>query len=711
MSSRPPRPPADAPAAERMGWLVAELNHHSRLYHEHNAPEIEDWAYDQLFRELEALEEAHPELAREDSPTRRVGDKAVDELPPFVHEIPMLSLQNGYRREEGEPDEGLGPFVDLVLFERGKPERLGGLRRQLGEDAPAVIDYVVEPKLDGLAMELVYEDGVFVAGGTRGDGSVGEDVTHNLRTLPSIPARLDGGPAGRLTVRGEVLFDLPGFERLNEQRAAKGLKRFENPRNAAAGLMRQLDPAQTRGAPLVFWAHSAGVNPAPPPTHWELLEQFRAWGFKVNPLSRRCAGLDAVIEAVRDLEGRRSELDYEIDGAVVKVDPVSLQDALGFVTRSPRWALAFKYPPPRVRTRLDRVEFSVGRTGAVTPVACLAPARVGGVTVRNATLHNEHQMRRVLGLRVGDLVEIRRAGDVIPEVVAVVPEEGREARPLVAYPEACPDCGTALLREPNPDDPDKVTWRCPNELGCPAQVRRALLHFASRPCMDIEGLGEKLVDQLVAKELVRRAPDIYRLEAERVAGLERMGKLSAANLLAAIDTSRARPLDRCIMALGIRQVGESTARDLARRFGTIEALMAANEEDLLSVEGIGPIVARSVASFWAESKNRDLVAELQGLGVRFAPLADARPAGVAATLTGKTFVITGTLPSMSRDEAKRRIEAAGGKVAGSVSKKTDFLLAGSDAGSKLDKARELGVAVIDEAEWVRMLAPAATEES
>jgi DNA ligase (NAD+) len=601
--------------------------------------------------------------------------------------------------------------VDLVLFERGKPDRLGGIRRQLAEDAPAVIDYVVEPKLDGLAMELVYEDGVFVAGGTRGDGSVGEEVTHNLKLLPSVPLRLRAAPAGKLTVRGEVLFDLPGFERLNEQRAAKGLRRFENPRNAAAGLMRQLDPRLTQGAPLVFWAHSAGVLRDSGTSHWTLLERFREWGFKVNPLSRRCAGLDAVIDAVADIEVKRAQLDYEIDGAVVKVDSAALRDALGFVTRSPRWALAFKYPPARVRTRLDHVEFSVGRTGAVTPVACLVPARVGGVTVRNATLHNEHQMQRVLGLREGDLVEIRRAGDVIPEVIAVIDEDGRLDRPLLQYPTACPDCGAALGREPNPDDPDKVVLRCPNELGCPAQVRRALQHFASRLCMDIEGLGEKLVDQLVTREMVTRPADIYRLEVGPLAELERMGRLSAANLVSAIDVSRGRGLDKCIMALGIRQVGESTARDLARRFGTIDALMVATEADLLSVDGVGPIVAKSVAEFWSRERNRVLVGELQSLGVRFAPIATARAEGTAATLAGKTFVITGTLPSMSRDDAKRRIEAAGGKVSGSVSKKTDFLLAGSDAGSKLDKAQELGVAVIDEAEWMRMLAPAATEEA
>lgn len=697
-SSLPRTPEA---AAARIAELVPLVAHYNRRYHEDAVSEIPDWEYDRLYRELEGLEAEFPELVQPDSPTRIVGSKPVDALPSFTHEVPMLSLQNGYRKAPEEEEYALGPYEDLVLFERGSPKRPGGIRNQLREDAPEVIDYVVEPKLDGLAMELVYEGRRFVRGGTRGDGVTGEDVTHNLLGNSTIPRVLPDSAPDRLTVRGEVLFHLPGFERMNAAREARGEKRFENPRNAAAGMMRQLDPAPARAAPLVFFAHSAGVMDEPPPTHHELLDQFAEWGFRTNPLNRVCHGLDEVTAAVAAIEAARPELEFELDGAVVKVDSLALQDALGFVTRSPRWALAFKFPPAQVRTKLERVEFSVGRTGAVTPVACLAPARVGGVTVRNATLHNEHQMARVLGLREGDTVVIQRAGDVIPEVVEAVDEPGREERPLVAYPESCPACGHGLVREANPKEPEKVTIRCPNALGCPAQVRAALIHFASRLAMDIEGLGEKLVDQLVTAGLVSHPADIYRLEKGRLAELERMGEKSAQNLVDAIDLSRSRGLDRCLMALGIPMVGESTARDLARRFGTIDALLEASEESLRGIEGIGEKVASSVAAFFRDERARRLVAELRELGVQFTPV--ATPAAAGTAVAGKTFVLTGTLPSMSRDHAKQRIEAAGGKVAGSVSKKTDYVVAGEDAGSKLARAQELGVLVIDEAEMLRLL--------
>lgn len=667
---------------ERMDWLVAELNRHNALYHQQNAPVISDWAYDTLYRELEDLEARRPDLLRDDSPTKKVGWAPIEELTPFVHEVPMLSLQNGFRRTE----EGEDPYQDLRDFE-------DRLRRVLGDEAPTSIRYVVEPKLDGLAMELVYEDRKFVRGGTRGDGVVGEDVTHNLRTIRTIPRSLPPEAPAKLSVRGEVLFDLRGFEEMNAKRVAAGDKAFENPRNAAAGTMRQLDPKSAKERPLLFWAHSAGAMPRGAVSHHDVLDDFRAWGFQVNPLNRVCEGLDAAIEAVAEIEARRQDLPYEIDGAVVKVDSLALQDALGFVTRSPRWALAFKYPPPEVVTRLEDVAFSVGRTGAVTPVAVLAPARVGGVTVRNATLHNEHQMRRVLGLRVGDQVVIRRAGDVIPEVVRTVDEPGRDARPLVAYPETCPVCGGHLVREPNPKEPDKVLIRCPNGLACPAQARGGILHFASRLCMDVQGLGEKLVDQLVSTGLVKVPSDLYALDKERLAGLERMGDTSAQNLLAQIDTSRARPLDRCVMALGVPMVGEATARDLARHFGTIDALMAASEEQLDAVFGIDKKVAGAIATFFREPRNVEEIARLRERGVRFVEV--ARPAG-GGKLAGKTFVLTGTLPSMTREEAKAKIEAAGGKVAGSVSKKTDWVVAGAEAGSKLDKAKELGVAVVDQ---------------
>ncbi|MBM4366855.1 MAG: NAD-dependent DNA ligase LigA [Deltaproteobacteria bacterium] len=678
----------------RVDWLVAELNRHNRLYHEQNAPEIPDWEYDRLFRELEAIEAAHPGLARPDSPTRRVGSSPVAELRPFAHEVPMLSLQNGYRREEGDHTWG-GPYEDLLEWERGKPERLGGLRRQLGEDAPATIHYVVEPKLDGLAMELVYDNGKLVAGGTRGDGETGEDVTHNLLTIASVPRSLRGAPEGRLAVRGEVLFDLGGFERMNNEREARGEKRFENPRNAAAGTMRQLDPELARGRPLMFFAHSAGEKLPGAATHGEVLDRFAAMGFAVNPLNRRCAGIEQVIAAVAELEARRADLPYEIDGAVVKVDDLALQGALGFVTRSPRWALAFKYPPAKVHTRLNSVLFSVGRTGAVTPVAQLEPVRVGGVTVRNASLHNEHQMVRVLGLRLGDTVEIQRAGDVIPEVVRVVPSVGRDGLSPAAYPEACPDCGHALVRElSDPKKPEMVLIRCPNTLGCPAQRLAALRHFAARGTMDIEGLGEKLLELLIARGFVSRPSDIYRLHERReeLVALDRMGALSVQNLLDAIEASKQRPLERGLMALGVPSVGESTAKDLARAFRGIEAVMDASVEALDAVPGIAEPTAVGIREFFADARNREEVERLCTLGVAFVP--PAAPA--SASLGGKTFVLTGTLPTLSRDQAKAMIEGAGGKVSGSVSKKTDFLVAGTEAGSKLDRAQELGVPVIDE---------------
>ncbi len=683
----------------RMNTLVDELLRHNRLYHQENRAEISDLEYDARFRELEALEARFPLLVRADSPTRKVGFTAVAELTPFTHEIPMLSLANGYHK--AAPTWG-DAWEDIVEFERGKSDRPGGIRRILGDAAPAVIAYVVEPKLDGLAMELVYQDGVFVAGGTRGDGQVGEDVTHNLRTIANLPKRLVGAPRGRLSVRGEVLFDLAGFERMNQEREARGERRFENPRNSAAGTIRQLDPAQAAGRPLHFYAHSAGLHPDAPASHWELLAQFRAWGFTVSPLCRRCEGLAEVIAAVQDIERARAELPYEIDGAVLKVDDVGLQDTLGFVTRSPRWAMAFKYLPAQVQTRLEGVLFSVGRTGQVTPVAQLQPVRVGGVTVRNASLHNEHQMQRVLGLRHGDSVVIPRAGDVIPEVVAAVDEPGREAREPVVYPTACPDCGHPLVRSlADEARPEMVHVACPNSFGCPSQVEGALRHFASRLAMDIEGLGEKLVAQLVAAGLAKRPSDLYALAGRReaVLGLERMGEASAQNLLDGIEASKARPLERCLLALGVPMVGESTAKDLARYFRDIDAIVLADVPALDAVPGIAETTATAIHGFFADPGNRDEVARLKAAGVQFVP----PPAPASGGLSGKTFVLTGTLPSYSREAMKARLEAAGGKISGSVSRKTDYVVAGADAGSKLDKARELGVAVLDEAGALALL--------
>ncbi len=663
-------------AVSRYGWLVSELNRYSKLYHEHNVSEIPDPEYDALYRELEELEARHPELRQPDSPTQRVGGAPQPGLKPFVHEVPMLSLQNAFT--SGEIEE----------FDRR-------IRRQIGGGS-SHFRYQVEPKLDGLAMELVYENGTFVRGGTRGDGQTGEDVTHNLRTIPSVPLQLANAPAGRLSVRGEVLFDLPGFERMNDRREREGERRFENPRNAAAGTMRQLDPKMVKGRPLHFYAHSAGGMPEglTAGAQSELSAEFARWGFKVNPLNVVVEGVAAVLAAIESLRQQRGGLDYEIDGAVVKVDSFDLQDRLGFVTRSPRWAVAYKYPPERVQTVLEDALFSVGRTGAVTPVACLRPVRVGGVTVSRTTLHNEDELAR-LDLCVGDTVEVERAGDVIPKVVRVVVDEGHASRPRVRYPAVCPECGSPLVR-----DAEESATRCPNELECPAQVRRVIEHFASRLCMDIEGLGEKLVDQLVSAGLVRRPSDIFRLDVEALTRLDRMGTQSAQNLMRAIEKSRGRGLDRVVMALGIRHVGETTARDLARHFGTIDALMAASEADLTAVEGVGVTVAKSVTRFMADARNRDEIQALRALGVVFAPV--SAPRGVR--LGGKTFVLTGTFPSMGREEAKQLLEAAGAKVSGSVSKKTDYVVAGAEAGSKLDRARELNIAILDEAGMLSILA-------
>ncbi len=673
----------EAAAKSRIDHLVAEVARHNRLYHELDAAEIDDRAYDLLYRELELLEARFPELQRPDSPTLRVGGDAVSALQPFPHRVPMLSLANAFGEQE------------LREFE----ERI---RRFLGAAAPERIAYVVEPKLDGLACELVYEDGRLVGAGTRGDGQTGEDIVHNVRTMRSVPQKLVGDALPRyLSVRGEILFFLAGFEAMNAERVARGDKPFENPRNAAAGAVRQLDPKLAAERPLQFVAHSHGLveGVGPAPTHTAALARYAGWGLPINPLNVRVEGIDAVIAAIAALQARRNELPYEIDGAVVKVDEVELQEQLGFVTRSPRWAVAYKYPPPQVTTRLEAVTFQVGRTGAVTPVANLAPVRVGGVTVSRATLHNQDQVV-LLDLRVGDTVVVERAGDVIPRVVRAVDDEGHAGRPRPEFPRACPACGTELHR-----DPELAVIRCTNTLSCPAQLRAGLRHFAGRGAMDIEGMGQKLVDQLVDRGLVRRVSDLYALTRGQLLTLERMGAKSADNLLAARDVSRDRPLERCLVALGIPTVGEATARDLAKHFRSLDALMSASAADLSAVHGIGEVVAGEVASFFADPRHREELARLRELGVRFPSLPEAETLATARVegVADRTFVITGTLPTLERAEAEARILAAGGKVSGSVSKKTHFVVVGDKAGSKLAKATELGVPVIDEATLLRML--------
>jgi DNA ligase (NAD+) len=672
----------DAPtAAARLSQLVPELNEHARLYYERDAAVIDDRAYDLLYRELELIEARFPDLVREDSPTRRVGGAPVDTLEPFPHRVPMLSLANSFADQE------------LREFET----RIG---RILGDAAPERIAYVVEPKLDGLAIELVYEDGRLTGAGTRGDGQVGEDVLHNIRTIRSIPATLRGAELpSYVSVRGEVLYTLAGFEQMNRKRVAEGAKAFENPRNAAAGTIRQLDPRIAAERPLTFVAHSYGLIEGleEPDTHHEQLEQLKGWGIPVNPLNRRVEGIDAVIAAIGALGAQREDLGYEIDGAVVKVDDRGLQQILGFVTRSPRWAIAFKYPPPQVSTVLEAVTFQVGRTGAITPVANLRPVRVGGVTVSRATLHNEDQVRE-LDVREGDTVVIERAGDVIPRVVRAVPDDAHAARPAVAFPTTCPACGTEVHR-----DPEMAVIRCPNQLSCPAQLRAGLRHFASRGAMDVDGLGQKLIDQLVDRGLVKRVSDLYRLSRSQITSLERMGGKSADNLIAALEASKERPLGRCVVALGIPTVGEATARDLANHFGSIDALLAATPAQLCEVHGIGGVVAAEVHRFFADERHRAEIAALRELGVQFPEVAATDAAPTSTALAGLTFVITGTLPTMERAEAERRIVEAGGKCTGSVSKKTSYVVAGEKAGSKLTKAQALGVPVIDEGELVRLL--------
>jgi len=693
----------EAEATARVSELVVLLNRHNHLYHVLDSPEIEDREYDLLFAELSGLEGRFPDLQQDDSPTQRVGGAPIDGLTPFAHSVPMLSLANAFDPQDVRDFEARWDKRDASRMS-------GGLRyflRDSGLQIPETIDYVVEPKLDGLAMELVYEDGILVGAGTRGDGQVGEDVTHNMRTVATVPLRLHPPYPARLSVRGEVLYSLAGFAAMNAAREAAGDAPFKNPRNAAAGTVRQLDPTVAAQRPLMFLAHSAGEGFSPEETrnHSAIIARLQGMGFKVARDIQRCVGIEAVIEAIAHIGQVRDGLPYEIDGAVVKVDDLQLQEALGFVTRSPRWAVAYKYPAAVKRTRLNAIEFSVGRTGVVTPVAVMAPVNVGGVTVTHATLHNEHQMLRkpeyLGGLRVGDLIEVKRAGDVIPRVEAVIDEDGRSERPVGAYPSACPDCQSALVREENPDEPEKVIIRCPNALACRAQLQAGLKHFASRLAMDVEGLGEKLIAQLVAEGMVGRFSDLYLLEAGALSGLDRMAKKSADNLVSALETSKSRPLSCAVYALGIRHVGEATARDLVAHFRTIDALMVASPADLSAVNGVGPEVARSVHAFFESEAAQREVARMQEAGVQF----PAEPEAVASegAALDFTFVLTGTLPTMSRDEAKRKIQAAGGKVTGSVSSKTDYLVAGEAAGSKLDKATRLGVSVIDEAALLAML--------
>ncbi|HEY6000384.1 MAG TPA: NAD-dependent DNA ligase LigA [bacterium] len=662
---------------KRVEELRRVLEHHNHQYYVLDTPEISDAAYDRLLRELQELEAAHPELADPGSPTQRVGAPPAAAFAPVRHRLPMLSLQNSFTAEE------LGEFDRRV-------------RRFLGREEP--LTYLLEPKLDGLAVEVVYEGGRFASGSTRGDGTTGEDVGANLRTVRSLPLRLraDGpAPPPYLEVRGEVILRTRDFARLNAEREEAGEPPFANPRNAAAGSLRQLDPKVTASRPLAVFFYGIGDCPGfAPPTEREALEALRRWGLPVVPGAEAATGIDEALAYYRRLEGERDGLPYEIDGVVVKVDDISLQRELGAVARSPRWATAFKFPPRQAVTRLRDVEFSVGRTGVVTPVALMAPVRIGGVEVERATLHNEDEIRRK-DIRVGDTVVVTRAGDVIPAVQEVVPERRTGAERPIVFPQACPACGARLTREEG-----QAAWRC-TSLACPARLRESLRHFASRRALDIEGLGEKLVDQLVERGLVRSVADLYRLTKEDLLPLERLGEKSADNLLAAIDRSRRTTLARLLFGLGIRHVGEQVARLLAEHSGSLEKLEEASAEELTAVRGVGPEIAASVAAFFRQAENRRTVAELLARGV--SPAAAPRAATGTGPLAGLTFVFTGTLASLTREEAQALIARGGGRSAGSVSRATSYVVAGEAPGSKARDAARLGVAVLTEREFLDLL--------
>lgn len=663
---------------QRIDRLVSELRRHDVLYYLEDRPEISDAEYDRLLRELRALEEAHPDLVRPDSPTQRVGVSPPSTgFPPFVHVVPMLSIENAMDEREF----------------RAFDERV---RRLLQSDAP--VEYAGELKLDGAALELVYENGVLAVGATRGDGRVGEDVTSNVREILTIPARLrSDAPAARVSVRGEVVLPRRAFARLNRLRLERGEEPFVNPRNAAAGSLRQRDQVDVeRLRSLEFRAYAiAEGRPRDVTTQMEVLARLRAWGFRVTEESELCPTVDAALDYHARMLAARDALPIEVDGTVFKVNRLSLQEELGALPRSPRWAIAFKFPPQQETTVVEAIEVQVGRTGALTPVAKLRPVFVGGVTVSNASLHNQDEVERK-DVRVGDTVVVQRAGDVIPQIVSVVKAKRPPGARPWRMPTHCPECRSAVVRL----EGEAVT-RCPN-VDCPAQLRNNLLHLARRGALDVDGLGDKLVDQLVSRGHVKRLSDLYRLDEKTLLGLDRMGERSAANLLAALERSKQTTLARFLIALGIRHVGEGVAELLASHYGgDLDALMAASKEEIDAIPGIGPTIAESVARFFADPRNRAEVDELRALGVRW-PRGERRPSG-EGPLAGKTFVLTGGLASLTREQAKARIEAAGGKVTGSVSKKTDYVVAGEDPGAKLRKAQELGVPILDEAGLLALL--------
>lgn len=662
---------------EQIEALRTQIRHHNHLYYVLDDPQIPDAEYDRLFRELQALETANPEFITADSPTQRVGGAPLSEFGSVRHELPMLSLANVFSEEE------LGSF-DRRIHERLKDE--------------AELEYVAEPKLDGLAISLLYENGIFIRAATRGDGETGENVTANVRTIQSIPLRLLGEDYPiRLEVRGEIYMPKAGFNKLNQRLAAEGSKTFANPRNAAAGSLRQLDPRLTAQRPLEMFCYAMGIAEGGkiPDKHYDILQQFKAWGLRVCPDIKIVQGASGCMEYFNEIGAKRARLPYDIDGVVYKVNDIKTQQTLGFVSRAPRWAIAHKFPAQEEITELEAVEFQVGRTGALTPVARLKPVFVGGVTVSNATLHNMDEIERK-DVRIGDFVIVRRAGDVIPEVARVVLEKRPANAQVITLPTQCPVCGSEVKRSE-----EGAVARCTGGLYCPAQVKEAIKHFASRRAMNIDGLGDKLVEQFFEAGLIRHVDDLYRLTVEQIAALDRMGEKSAENIIAALNASKNTTLERFIYGLGIRDAGESTTKALARYFGSLEALQAASEETLKLIPDIGPISANSISNFFKEEHNLKTINNLRELGVHWSNY-EAKPAE-ALPLAGKTYVITGTL-SRPREDIKADLENLGAKVSNSVSKKTTALIAGAEAGSKLEKAESLGVPVLDEAGLAELLA-------
>lgn len=664
---------------QKLTELRTTLRHHEYLYHVMDTPEIPDAEYDRLMRELRELEAQHPELITPDSPTQRVGAAPLASFSQIRHEVPMLSLDNVFDEES------------FLAFNKRVQDRLKN-----SDD----LTYCCELKLDGLAVSILYENGLLVQAATRGDGTTGEDITSNVRTIRAIPLKLRGDNIPqRLEVRGEVFLPQAGFEKINEEARRTGGKVFANPRNAAAGSLRQLDPRITAKRPLTFFCYGVGVLEGGelPASHSARLQQFKFWGLPVSERVKLCHTPEEVLTYYRKVEEDRPNLGFDIDGVVIKVDSLALQEQLGFVARAPRWAVAFKFPAQEQMTFVRDVEFQVGRTGAITPVARLEPVHVAGVLVSNATLHNADEIER-LGLRIGDKVVIRRAGDVIPQVVNVVLSERPEETREIVFPTHCPVCHSDVERIEG-----EVVTRCTGGLICGAQRKESLKHFVSRRALDVDGMGDKIIDQLVEKEYVHTPADLFQLTPGKLTGLDRMGPKSAQNIVDALDKSKETTFARFLYALGIREVGEATAAGLAAHFGTIEALEQASIDDLQKVPDVGIVVATHVRNFFAEESNREVIAQLRKEGVRWPAPVVVNAEEIDSPFAGKTIVLTGSLSQLSRDDAKAQLVALGAKVAGSVSKKTDLVIAGEAAGSKLAKAQELGIAVIDEDEMLRLL--------